>query len=772
MTHSTSTRRDTRRPWGTTLAVAGGGLLLAVAAHADFVNGGFEATPDFSGWTQKGYTIPGAIPSFPPTTESDLGLTPNAANIRSAVLSAGSESLTGGALAWSDKVARVHTAVNANGKNNRASAIEQSIVVANGDIDADGKVHIRFTAAPVLEDPGHQSDEQPYFFIEITKADGTSLFHTFNFANQAGVPWVAVGGIKYTDWQAFDIPLDPGLVALGDTVTVKVIAAGCGPSGHAGAVYLNNVRSGNGNVQGASLWVTAEGPAAVNRHTNPDGTTDVTYTYTYKNNGNAAVSNVTVNPAMPQTTDSTPKDTSFVGITQPSFGGGACTAPAGGVGSTSPAACSIGTLQPGESGTFTMTVRVPADTAADLLNNGTYPIAGTGVPSLLGPLVKTNLLADMVPDVSQLPPGGGVVGTPYPAGAAFSCTNQGSTAAQNASCAATGLPAGVTVGQCTISPPTPALNWSQGSAVPAAATVTCPVTGTPTTTPANPPKVTTGGDNDGDPGNNQQELAPVPDVLVDLANLPTTATVGQPYSGSFSCTNIGTAAAVAGTSCAVANLPAGLAQGACTISPGNAAWVPGNAIALNETVTCAVTGTPANHKGPVIVNGSAGATGDSNMGNNTAQKQIDVTGAPNVVIDLGGLPPTGTVNQPYSGSFTCQNIGSADAASAACTAMGLPPGVALGACTISPASAGWTSPGAIPEGQTVTCQVSGTPGQTGTSTATGTGGSSTATKDVTIGVAAAPTPVPTLTQWGQLLMAGLLAALGLLAMRRTGRNAG
>lgn len=485
-------------------------MLLAPAAHADFVNGNFEATPDFQGWTQQGHTIPGAIPTFPPLREVDLGLATNASNNRSAVLPAGAATRTSNNLSWADKVGRVHVEeAGGVGNNNRASSITQTITIGASDVDTDGRVHVRFTAAPVLQDPGHDPDEQPYFFIEITKADGTSLWSTFNFANQSGVPWMnGVSGWKYTDWQAFDIPLDAAQAGVGDTITLKVIAAGCGPSGHAGAVYLNNVRTTR-SVSGASLWVTAGGPATVARHSNPDGSTDITYTYTYTNNGNTTVSNVVVDPAMPVDTGGT--STTFVSIGNPSTGG-TCTGPA--AGSTSAAQCNVGTLAPGQSGTFTMTVRVPPGATADQVNNGTYPIAGTGVPSLLGPLVKTALIADLIPNISNLPLGGGTPGTAYPAGASFSCVNQGSTtAAGNTLCRVDNLPPGVTTGQCTISPPTPAANWTAGAPVPPAAVVTCPVTGTPTGPAPGPLQGVTGSDNDGNPGNNtvdQTAANPVP----------------------------------------------------------------------------------------------------------------------------------------------------------------------------------------------------------------------------------------------------------------------
>ena len=418
-------------------------------------------------------------------------MTSASANERSAVLPAGSA--VGSNLTWADKVARVHIE-NSTGRNLTASSIEQTITIAASDVDNDGRVHVRFTAAPVLEAPSHPQEQQPYFFIEITKG-ATSLFHTFNFANESGVPWQSgTGSIQYTDWQAFDIPLNPALVTVGDQITLKVIAAGCGQTGHAGAVYVNNVRTTNA-VTGSSLWVTANGPAEAQRHTNPDGSTDITYTYTYTNNGNTTVNNVVVDPTMPVDTSGT--TTTFVGIGIPT--NGTCTGPAAGLGSTDPAQCNIGTLAPGETGTFTMTVRVPAGTTADQVNNGTYPIQGTNVPQLLGPLVKTTLIADLVPNINNLPPNGGTTGTAYPPNASFSCTNQGSTTASgNTVCQVNNLPPGVTVGQCTVAvpPATPGANWSAGQAVPPAGVGTCPVSGTPTGQAPGPLEGVTGSDNE------------------------------------------------------------------------------------------------------------------------------------------------------------------------------------------------------------------------------------------------------------------------------------
>lgn len=358
-------------------------LGAATMAQADFTNGNF-ASGDFTGWTQNAYQVPGSgiTGTFPPTTEAQLQLTAGGAPM-SAVLGPGSASSTGGALSWTGNTARVHDEIN--GSSNRASSIEQTITVAASDIDSDGKVHVRFNAAPVLEDPSHAPHEQPYFFIEIKGAGGASLFHTYNFAGESGVPWQTSGGHKFTDWQAFDIALDTSVAPVGSTLTLKAIAAGCSPSAHAGAVYLRGARTAR-QVAGASLWVSATGPA------NACAGSNVTYTYTYENNGSDPMTNVMVEVGLPQTSD--PLATNFVSISNPSFGGGSCAAP---VNPGDPALCNIGTLQPGQLGTFTMTVNVPSAATGTSLNNGNYTISGDDPSSTLitqlGPLVRTVLNA-------------------------------------------------------------------------------------------------------------------------------------------------------------------------------------------------------------------------------------------------------------------------------------------------------------------------------------------------------------------------------------------
>lgn len=224
---------------------------------------------------------------------------------------------------------------------------------------------------------------------------------------------------------------------------------------------------------------------------------------------------------------------------------------------------------------------------------------------------------------------------------------------------------------------------------------------------------------------------PVPDIAINLSGLPSTGATGVPYAGTFTCVNVGTASATAGTSCAVGSLPSGVTQGACSISPAGAPWPAGGPIAQGQTVTCAVNGTPTS-SGTSIAAGSTGATGDTNAANNTAQRPIVVAAAPVLSINLALLPTTGTVGVPYSGSFSCTNSGTASADPGTCSVSNLPVGLTPGACTITPGNAPWSAGNAIPVGQTVTCQVAGTPTTPGVSPTTGSYGGAPVAHPITV----------------------------------------
>lgn len=762
-------------------------------------------------------------------------------------------------------------AVSYTSHASRASSIRQRVQVTAADVDTDGKVHVRFAMTPVLDNPGvlnavsgtatvlsgsrtivtgtgtnflssvqvgsyvylnptgsspsstvtvvsvdsdtqltlsgnaaavsgaaiyvsnassgHFAEDQPYFAVEVRKitsgTDATAvavpgapasspgqLFFTFNFSNQPGTVWNTTTNngrnYAYSEFITFDIAPGNAKLKPGDWIELELVASGCAPGGHEGHVHVDSFSFKLPDT----LWVSVSGPVSVS---SANGT-QITYTYTYTNKTGAAVDNVTIKPVMPQDNTPAPQNVTFV-----SSSGGNCTPTSGGAAAVpitpgGALSCNVGTVPAGGTGTFTVTVMIP-NGATGPINNGNYTIEGDGVAPLGGPKWETNLvspttLSDMAVDKSGLP-GTATVGTPYTG--SYTCQNVGAADALVATCDAANLPAGLTPA-CTID----SVAWSQPGTVPVGKTVVCQVTGTPTTAGNVTVDVTTGADNDPNTANNSASVPFVvnaslaPDMMIDLTNLPGTALVGQPYGSSYTCKNIGTADATANTSCDAAALPLGVTKGTCMINPPNSAWVNGNPVPVNATVTCQVIGTVDVNAVNTTVNGSTNAAGDSNNGNNTSTKAVTVTAAPILTV-TPSLPPTATVGVPYTGTYTCTNAGTADAADATCAVSVLPPGLSAPVCTISPGNIPWMTGSVIPKGTSVTCTVTGTPTVPGvtpgnTTTTTTKPGVPGVTQPYAITVAAVvakPAAIPTLSEWGLILLSSLLVFMGFAGFSRS-----
>jgi uncharacterized repeat protein (TIGR01451 family) len=348
-----------------------------------FTNGGFE-TGDLGGWTVETY-LNGGIGTFPPTSVANLSLSGSSSALTHvvdgtsgpvvpALLSAGGSTLR--VPRYGTKVAVVNEYSSMSyGHGRNVNVLKQTMTLTNADVDpADGKIHVRFAIAPVLENPSppHADNEQPYFWVQLSKApSGPVLFYTFNFSNQAGVPWKTDSstGTLYTDWKSFDIAPGPATLAVGDQVELQVIAAGCSRGGHDGHVYVDSF----GSVL-PGLSVTATAPQSVNR-----GST-LTYTLTYKNGGPGKADGVVVTQVLPA-------NTTFSALNAP---GATCSAPSSGSAGT--VTCTLGSLAEAATGSLTITVNVSGSAAVgSTISNGNYQIAGTGISALLGPLVQTTV---------------------------------------------------------------------------------------------------------------------------------------------------------------------------------------------------------------------------------------------------------------------------------------------------------------------------------------------------------------------------------------------
>jgi uncharacterized repeat protein (TIGR01451 family) len=298
-----------------------------------------------------------------------------------------------------------------SGANQNVNGLKQQMTIAAGDVDPDdSQIHIRFVLAPVLENPAHDVNEQPYYFIQIRNVSrGTVLYQEFEVSNQSGVPWQSVGmgtARLYTDWQLVDVAPPISALAVGDTIETEVIAAGCSRGQHFGRVYVD--------AFGAALpglFTSATAPATATAGS------DFTYAIHYKNGATTAAANPVLDFVIPP-------QTTFVSTSA----GSACTTPM--VNSTGTVSCGLTTLQPGDHGDFQITVHVDP-TATGTIVQGNYSIRATGVSPLLGSHVVTTIPGPkLVVNVSS---GLARVGWNSPISYTITITNTGSSAANNVS---------------------------------------------------------------------------------------------------------------------------------------------------------------------------------------------------------------------------------------------------------------------------------------------------------------------------------------------------
>lgn len=255
-----------------------------------------------------------------------------------------------------------------------ANSMKQTMTLTVDDIDpVDGKMHIRFALAPVLENPSHAPSEQPYFFVELRNVTrNVQLYQDFNWANQPGIPWKSNGASAtylYTDWQLVDIAPTSVQAQIGDQVELLVVAAGCSLSGHWARVYVDGV-----GPTVPSLFVSADGPASANAGD------VITYDMDYHNGGAAAAGGSVVKLKIPTNT------------TFHSVSGATCTTPS--VGGTGTVTCDLGTVNAGQSGTFKIAVKINTG-ATGTITLGDYTIESYTVKPLIGPKVLTTITSNV-----------------------------------------------------------------------------------------------------------------------------------------------------------------------------------------------------------------------------------------------------------------------------------------------------------------------------------------------------------------------------------------
>lgn len=343
-----------------------------------WTNGGFESSPTGqppgAPWVVQSFLNNTGITVATPETYADLNLAAGG-NALTTVLdcAAGAGACTDATLGatatlrW-PRYGNKCAIVNNQGNNKNVNILSQTMTVAPGDVDpSDGQIHVRFTVAPVLQNPAHTAVQQPYYMVIVTDlTKNTILYSDFNLSG-AGIPWLTetVGGnvIDYTNWQLVDVSGAGGAIAQNDMVELQVIASGCEPGARWGQIYVDGVGA---VIPGINITGTA--PAQANAGAN------FTYTFTYRNGSPQTACTTSAN--CPVNTEAciggfcaetgvvidvpTPANTVYEAITPPA--GATCTTPA--VGAAGTVVCTFtNPVSSGALGTFTVTVQVAAGTA-------------------------------------------------------------------------------------------------------------------------------------------------------------------------------------------------------------------------------------------------------------------------------------------------------------------------------------------------------------------------------------------------------------------------
>lgn len=224
------------------LAVAAAGLALATTpAWAIFQNGGFEAG-SFAGWTQQAGQNNGLTGS-PPFTSASLNVT-TGGTFRGFIRAAGHTDPRAPTLTFPRAgafTAQVNHETQAGGQY---ASIAQQDVITNADRDpSDNLLHVRFSYAAVLNDPGHSPQQQPFFFVRLRNiTKGTTLYEDFTYSNQPGKTFLPGStGYLYTAFSNVDIVVPDA--DLGDTLEIQALASDCSPTAHPGYVYLDGFGS-------------------------------------------------------------------------------------------------------------------------------------------------------------------------------------------------------------------------------------------------------------------------------------------------------------------------------------------------------------------------------------------------------------------------------------------------------------------------------------------------------------------------------------------------
>ncbi|CAK7053710.1 MAG: hypothetical protein BACD_02595 [Bacteroides rodentium] len=206
-------------------------------AQAIFQNGYFE-TGDFSNW-EMGYGLNYGLGGSHPFTANDVIITSGGKEILEVVghiFDPRAPQLT------LPRQGNFTAKVNDETNNYHLNYISQKDTLTEADRDpTDGKLHVRFTYAAVLEDPNHEPNGQPYFYVQLKDLTTDEvLYYDFAYSNQPGrVFFTTYYSGTWRSTPFIDVDMEVPDSSLNHELEVRVLAADCAHSGHGGYVYVD-----------------------------------------------------------------------------------------------------------------------------------------------------------------------------------------------------------------------------------------------------------------------------------------------------------------------------------------------------------------------------------------------------------------------------------------------------------------------------------------------------------------------------------------------------
>jgi hypothetical protein len=368
------------------------GIFIGQEMSAQFINGGFEigvsGAPPNPPWIVTAYLNPvDGVTLETPQTEAALNLTDGDGEELDLTYLTNSSSGpqcqpdanlgAGASLRW-PRYGNQCALINEEGRNQNANSLSQTATVNAGMINPlDGKVHVNFVMAPVLENPHHMPYQQPYYFIQLTDdTQNTILYEDFGALDDPDIPWqmviiTNVTEYDYTDWQLIDVAPAATNVAIGDQLTLTAIASGCSLGGHMGEMYIDGIAGASTAIPGINVAGAAAQAALAGDN--------LTYTLVYRNGSPSAEAGVGL-------CFNTPQNTTFQSVNAP----GLVAIPPQ-VGMPGAVLCTLTNLASGASGSLTVTVNINPGTTGTITARNYYIYSNVETP-LIGPKVSTLLV--------------------------------------------------------------------------------------------------------------------------------------------------------------------------------------------------------------------------------------------------------------------------------------------------------------------------------------------------------------------------------------------